>query len=652
MNIKILDSWLRDYLKTDAKPADIARVLSLTSVGIERIEKWKSDYVYDIEITTNRPDLASVVGIAREASAVLPEFGYTADFLPPQMKKPTEPAQEHASLTIKNDPQLVNRICAVIMEVSNKPSPQEITDRLESSDIRSLNTVVDITNYVMRTIGYPTHVFDYDRLNTKTLNITTSKAGETITTLDGKEYILPGGDIIARDDQGRIVDLLGIMGLENSVVTGDTKRIVLFINNDDPHRIRKTSMQLGIRTEAAQLNEKNLDPELVMNALLYGVSQYQKLAGGKLLSKIIDIYPNKPKEKTVSVNHETINRMLGVDLPITKASDMLKKLGFHTTVTGDTITAKIPTFRLADVSIPEDLVEEIARIYGYQNIPNILPPFSADLATHLSDEPFYWESRLKQALKYWGFTETYTYPMVSETLYEGDTKESVRLKNPLGEDFVYMRKSLVPSLLQVVEQNKKTKYMRLFEIGNVYCKNGTQLPLQTQHLAIVMKEKTISFFELKGVLEQIAQDIGIRELSFKALDKSGLETEISIGKDVIGTMEILDDDLVNAEVDFEKLIRHATTHASFTPLQKYPPIREDISFIISEEIPTGDVVETIKKVSPLITEVSLFDKYKDSRSFHLIYQSTKKNLTTQDVEEIREKIFAALQKTHKARAKS
>lgn len=659
MNIKILDSWIRDYLTTNAKPTDIANALSLSSVGIERIEKWKNDYLYDIEITTNRPDLASVIGIAREASAVLPQFGFEATFSAPKLpsieslvkRSSQSKGSSEAQLIIHNDPKLCNRICAVVLEVSMEKSPVEMSDRLESSDIRSLNTIVDVTNYIMRTIGYPTHVMDYDRLQTNSLTIRESKPGETITTLDGKEHELAGGDIVAVDDSGRIVDLLGIMGLENSVVTKETKRIVLFINHDNPLKIRKTSLGLGIRTEAAQLNEKELDPELVMDALLFGIELYQKYAKGKVVSAIIDTYPNKPKPKTVTVSSSTINRMLGVSIPLKHAAAILNKLGFQTKISGESIEANVPSFRLEDVSIPEDLVEEIARIYGYHNIPNILPPFSSDVATHITDEPFYWESHVKKALKYWGFTEVYTYPMVSETLYEGDTKDSVKLRNPLGEDFVYMRKTLVPSLLQVVTTNKKTDALRIFEIGNVYTKNGKDLPLQVQHMAIVIKEKRASFFEMKGLLEQLTFDLGITDIRIRATDKSGLESEILVGKELLGTIEILDDNLINMEMEFEKLIKRATAHKSFKPLQKYPPVIEDISLELDDAISTGEVIDTIKSVSTIIVDVSLLDKYGSSRTFHILYQRPDSNLSTSEVKNIREKIEKQLKKQFSARIK-
>src|SRR3990167_5939988 len=306
MNILIPNSWLKDYLETNATPQEFASAMSLTSVSIERIEKVDDDIVFDIEVTTNRPDLMSLEGIAREASAVLPEQSFKAVFKPHKIS-PLKTTDKSPFLKIESDKTLVNRIVAVVMEVTLGSSPEKISKRLEKTGIRSINNVVDVTNYIMREIGHPAHVFDYDRLLTHTLVIRKSKKGEKIETLDEKKYTLQGDDIVADNGTGKIVDLLGIMGTANSVVTDDTKRIVLFLDNNNPHLLRKTSMNLGIRTEAAVLNEKGVDPTLMIPAILRGIELYKEIANGKLLSDIIDIYPNKPKAKTVTVLKEKID---------------------------------------------------------------------------------------------------------------------------------------------------------------------------------------------------------------------------------------------------------------------------------------------------------------------------------------------------------
>ncbi|TXH01531.1 MAG: hypothetical protein E6P95_01615, partial [Candidatus Moraniibacteriota bacterium] len=283
MNILIPNSWLSEYLQTNATPQQFADAMSLTSVSIERIEKVGSDFVYDIEVTTNRPDLMSIVGIAREASAVLPQQGYTAKFKPHTIDH-TPTTSKSDMLCISSDPTLINRIMAVVLEIDLHASPEYISDRLTKTGIRSINNAVDVTNYIMREIGHPSHVFDYDRLNNHTLNIRRSKKGEKITTLDGKEYTLPGNDIVADDGNGTIIDLLGIMGTANSVVVDTTKRIVLFLDNNNHNLLRKTSMNLGIRTEAAVLNEKGVNPDIMLPTLVTGIELLKKYAGAKVIS--------------------------------------------------------------------------------------------------------------------------------------------------------------------------------------------------------------------------------------------------------------------------------------------------------------------------------------------------------------------------------
>lgn len=639
MDIKILDSWLRDFLKTKANPEKIGEILSATSVSVDRIEKSGEDFVYDIEVTTNRPDLASVTGIAREAAAALNQHGIDASYEEPRLKTPETPKDKLIEIT--SDPKLVNRLLAVAMEVEVGESPKETRERLEKSGTRSLNNVIDVTNYVMKEIGHPTHVFDLDRLNTKTLTVREAKSGETIETLDNKKYVLRGGEIVAVDDNGRIVDLLGIMGLENSVVTEKTKRILYFINTNEPTRIRKASMSLGIRTEAAVLNEKNIDSELAYKALLLGVELFEKNAKGKIISEITDIYSNKVKEKTVSVRLSRINKLIGIEIEPQKALKALKDLGFEAKLLKDSIDVVVPSFRLGDIEIEEDLIEEIARLQGYENLPNILPPQTKVVAHRFADG-FYWEKRVKQAFKYWGFTEVYTYSFVSTELFEGPLEEAVEINNPLNEEFVYMRKTLVPSLLKVVSDNKEQETIKIFEIANVYHKRKGDLPQELLTLAGVVKKEKANFYEVKGLVEQLLTDLGIKNLEFKSSDKTGIGASLYVGKEYLGEIEILDNNLIDFELNFELILKNASLKKIFKPLSKFPPIVEDLSFNISKSIETKSVIDEIKSKSKLITEVELMDQYDNSRTFHIVYQDPEKNLTTEEVSQIREKIISDL----------
>ena len=648
MNIKILDSWLREYLETKATPQVLAEKLSLTSVSVERVEPFGKDTTYEIEVTTNRPDLMSIIGLARESAAILPQFGIGAKFLPPTFK--TIESDDELTIEIQNDPKLVNRICAAILEVTQKESPQFIKDRLETAGIRSLNNLVDITNYVMLEVGHPTHVFDYDRLSTKKLIIRESKKGEKIITLDGKEHSLQGGDIVADDGTGKIVDLLGIMGTQNSVVAENTKRILFFLDNNEPTRIRKTSMGLAIRTDAATLNEKGIDPCLAIDALKRGVELYCKLTGGKLVSGYIDIFPNKPKAKKVSVSFDKINRILGITISPKTATEMLNRLGFQAKINRREVEAEIPTQRLNDIEIEEDLIEEIARVYGYHNLPSELQQSTKHSITSLENNEFYFEKRAKEAMKYWGFTEVYTYSMVSEELFDGPLDQAIEIDNPLSEEWKYMRRSLVPSLLQVIYENKRYKKAKLFEIANVCKKQGAKLPIQTLTLAGVIQGEDQGFYRVKGVIEQIFSDLGLHDVSFKKrID--GLGAEIYIKKEHAGEIEILDDNLVDFELNFEAIVRFATLKKVYKPLPKFPPILEDVSLIVNDNIQTGDIIKEIQKQNSLITSVELLDQYLDTRTFHIVYQHKDRNLTNEEVAEIRERILKHLKQKFQAEVK-
>ncbi|MGA2967798.1 MAG: phenylalanine--tRNA ligase subunit beta [Candidatus Levyibacteriota bacterium] len=640
MNIKILDSWLRDFVKTKAPPQKIGELLSLSSVSVEKIEKYDGDFVYDVEITTNRPDLMSVVGLAKEATTVLKQNGIDAEFLPPKLIKPQTPKINLIEIT--NDSKLVNRLCAVVMEVKVGKSPEETRERLEASGIRNINNLIDVTNYVMRAIGHPTHVFDFDRLNTQSLTIREARKGELIQTLDDKNYSLNGGEIVAVNDRNDIVDLLGIMGLKNSVVTEKTKRILYFIDNNQPSKIRKASMLLGIRTEAAIINEKNPDAKLAYEALLYGIQMFTKIAGGKIVSDIIDIYPNKVKERTIEVSLEKINRIIGVNIDPEIALKSLSNLGFKTQIAGGKIKVQVPSFRIGDVEIEEDIIEEIARIYGYHNLPSVLPPQTTVVAHKFADQ-FYFEQRVKNAMKYWGFTEIYSYSMVSEGLFEGPLEEAVEISNPLTEELVYMRKTLVPSLLRIASENKNRETIKLFEIANVYNKRVKDLPEEVMAFAGVIKKNKLSFYEAKGLIEQLCLDLGIKNVSFKPPEKSGNGASIYIDKQYLGEIEILDANLIDFELNFALLVEHATLNKEYKPLNKFPPIIEDLTVIVPQEITTESLIKEIRTIDSKIVNVYLLDLYQDSKTFRITYQDPERNLTNEEVKGIRKNLFTALQ---------
>lgn len=645
MNILIPNSWLKDYLETNATPKEFADAMSLTSVSIERMEKVDDDIVFDIEVTTNRPDLMSIEGIALEASAVLPEQGYKAVFKPHKISI-IKTVEKSPLLKIENDKELVNRIVAVVMDINLKKSPEKISKRLEKTGIRSINNVVDVTNYIMREIGHPAHVFDYDRLLNHTLIIRKSKNGEKIKTLDEKVYELPGNDIVADNGTGEIVDLLGIMGTANSVVTDNTKRIVLFLDNNNPHLLRKTSMSLGIRTEAAVLNEKGIDPELMMPAIMRGIELYKEIADGKVVSDIIDIYPNKPKEKTITVAKDKIDSVIGVEISEETIISVLKHLGFAVIKTKNEFVVKVPSTRLNDIEIEEDIIEEVARVYGYHKIPNVLSIFPKQTYYHQDKNEFYWIQKIKEAFKFWGFNETYTYSMVSEEFFDGPIEQAVKLKNPLTEDRVYLRNSLIPSILEVIETNKNRNNLKLFEVANVYIKKTNGLPDEILHLAGVIKGNSKTFYDIKGVLEQLFKILGVEKFSFSKKE-DGIDGAIcKINGKNVGTIEIGEE--VSFELDLAEILNYATTEKKYMEPSKFPESIEDVRVQIPPHYTFHEIENEIEKIDERVKNVSLLDVYENKKTFRITYLDRTKNLTNEELTKIREKIYKILETKFKA----
>lgn len=636
MNILIPHSWLKDYLETNATPKQFAQAMSLTSVSIERMEKVGDDVVYDIEVTTNRPDLMSVIGLAREASAVLPQQGFKATFKPGRVDYNENVVSSSKLVNIKIDPELVNRILAVVMEIDLGESPDFIKDRLTKTGIRTINNAVDVTNYIMRDLGHPSHVFDYDRLPNHTLIIRKSKKGEKIITLDEKEYILPGDDIVADDGAGNIVDLLGIMGTANSVVTPETKRILLFLDNNNPNLLRKTSMNLGIRTEAAILNEKGVNPDIMLPTLLKGIELLKKFAKAKSISPIIDLYPNKVKPKTVKITKDKIDKSIGLEIPQQTVVEILKSLGFSVNVKNNEFEIEIFTSRINDIDIPEDIVEEVARVYGYHKIPNQLPPSETSSYYHQDENEFYWLGKIKEAFRFWGYNEVYTYSMVGEELFDGPIENAIKLKNPLTEDKTYLRNSLVPSIIDVVSKNKNENKLLLFEIANVYINKKSGLPDEILHLGVVIKDENSTFFNGKGVVEQLANILSIKNLSFEKKTEGLDGCTIEIGSKKVGSIEV--DEYVTIELDLQEVLKHANAKKKYKQPAKFPPIIEDVRVEMAPHYHFSKIEKAIKEVSDLVHDVSILDVYKNKKTFRITYLDRSKSLTTEDIAPIRAKI--------------
>jgi len=638
MNILVSDNWLRAYLKTNARPQEIVKYLSLCGPSIEKVEKLASDHVYSIEVTTNRADSASIYGIAREAAAILPNNGINASVLSIKVGN-LKFMPKVKYLEAKVDSSLCMRFTSVLIKnVHIAESPQWMKERLTAVGVRPINNVVDISNYVMHELGQPVHTFDYDKIKGSKMILRASKKGEKLTTLDGKVHNLPGGDIIIEDATGRLIDLAGIMGGQNSAVDEKTTNVLLFVQTYNPFNIRKTSMSLAQRTEAAELFEKGLDPELVTLGISRGIELFRKLTKGVAEKEILDIYPSPYQPKTISTRLDTINSLLGTSLEKHTISKILSSLGFKTAWNKELLDTLIPSWRSQDILIPEDLVEEVARIYGYHKLPSTL--MSGLIPEPPRDTPFKLEGKIKQILKGYGGVEVYTLSLVSHD----EARTGLKLKNPLGEDGEYLRTSLMTSLLRAAKENSGEKEpFHLFEMANVYLPKKGELPTEKMMLAGIFRETP--YREAKGVVEGLLTELNIPfELFSEEAGHFVPNRHIYIkshGK-ILGEFGELSEDYFYYEFSVESLREAAKDVGSFKGIPKFPPQIEDITFTFPERTRIGKVVDFALAKEKLVKNIELTDTYKDAYTFRLWYQHPEKTLTDSEVGIAREKILKGI----------
>jgi len=642
MNIQILDSWLREYLKTKASPYEIGKYLSLCGPSFEKITKRKKDYLYEIEVTTNRVDSASVYGIAREASVILPRFGIEAKLIPIKTCYKGLFSKKVSYLEARVDPKLCKRFTAVLIRnVKIQSSPAWLAERLENIGYRPINNVVDVSNYLSRELGQPMHTFDYDKISGHLMILRQSRKNEKLTTLDGQEVILGGGDIVIEDGSEKLIDLAGIMGGKNSEVDKNTKNVLLFVQTYDAVAIRKTAMSLAKWTDAARLFEKGLDPELVKVALQKAVDFLQELTQGKADKQVLDLYFKPFKANKVEVEYNHIQKILGISLAKAEIVSIMRGLGYKANWSGDTLVVEPPSFRASDTKIGEDVIEEIARIYGYHKIPSAL--MCGALPEKQADSPFDFEIKLKRILKALGATETYTLSLVSKSEV---SQNAYQLKNPLGNDTNFLRTSLLPSLTKAANENKGNKEAyHLFEMANIYLKAGhNKLPQEKMLVAGIFCGW--DFREAKGVIESLLEELHL-SYRFKLEDTKNFKPSQRIifsckNNEIIGQFGVLEKSYIYYEFDVEKLRKYSAPFAKYQPLPKYPPQIEDLTVLLPKRTKIGDVISSIQKTDIHIYKVELTTIYKDSYTFRIYYQDPQKTLSNHEVEVVRKKVIKTL----------
>ncbi|MBU0578989.1 phenylalanine--tRNA ligase subunit beta [Patescibacteria group bacterium] len=661
MNILIPHRWLLEHLETDATPEEIQKYLSLSGPSIERIYQTEGDSVYDIEITTNRVDSMNVRGIARESAVILNQTKIKANLKPLNIidKNSLQLTKELPMPKVFNNPELNKRTIFIILKnIKRAATPKWMAKRLIQTEMNVHDSAIDITNYVTHEIGHPIHAFDYDKLmNTGgEIHIVEAKKGEKFTTLDGENFATVGGEVVFKNGEGQIIDLPSIKGTANTSIDESTQNVLLLAESIKAERVRFASMTHAIRTTAAQLMEKNVDPHLAEPTLLKAIELYQDLCKAEIGSKIYDDFSAKAKSNPVKIKLKKINDYLGLEIDTQKIIKILTDLKCEVELqeqgrtTGLVVTP--PTFR-PDLTIPADIVEEIARIYGYHNLPSLLmdtpiPTIYPKVAS------FQLENKIKHFLSNIGWQEVYTYSLISEKIaLESDCaiNQHLKLQNPLTDDKVYLRRSLLASLEEIISNNPQQKTLSIFEIANIYLPRGdNKLPDEKLILNLV---SSADYRTTRGALELLLDQFFISNYKIvdnkKTIKPFSQSAEIIVNNVTIGTIGILKSGCVGIEIPIIKLLKVAKTHPTYQPIPKTMPIIEDLTFTLSKETAVGKIITTIKNIDELITGVQLDCVYKHNHTFTIKYHNLKANLSVADIEPLRKTIVKEVEKKYGAK---
>jgi phenylalanyl-tRNA synthetase beta chain len=636
--------------------------------------------IIEFEITPNRPDCLSIIGMARETAAT-----FNRQLKLPEIKVNEEVDNINDYVeSVEVDEELCNRYYVrLIKDIKIKESPLWLQNRLMEAGVRPINNIVDITNYVMLELGQPLHAFDYDKLKNKKIVVRRAKDGEKMTTLDGVTRSLKNSHLLITDGED-ILGIAGVMGGFESEVTDDTTTVLLESANFDARSIRLTAKDLNLRTEASSRFEKGIDPNLCEIAAERVCQLVEEIGAGKVVKGIIDVYPNKREEKTIRLRTERVNGLLGIDLTVDEMVDYLERLGLKSVKDGDILDVTIPTYRL-DLGIEADLIEEIGRLYGFHNVPS--KPLEGVLTRGEKSYQRIIADKAKSILQGLGFNEAMTYSFISPKAYDrikveedSPLRRYIEIMNPLGEDYSVMRTTLVPNMMEVLSRNYNfgNKECFAYELGNVFIPKELplkELPYEKKMLTIGMYGN-VDFYDLKEAVEILFDRLGIEDVEFLP-EKSNLtfhpNRTAKIIKDdqVIGILgEIHMDVLENydidvrvyiADLDFDIIVNKANLEKSYRPLPKYPAIERDIAIVVDEDILVGDLKKTIlQNGQGLIEKVELFDVYtgaqvpqgKKSVAFSMVFRSYDRTLVDDEVNEIQQNIVKALEEKYDAKLRS
>lgn len=635
---------------------------------------YLDDQVMEFDLTPNRADALSMIGTAYEVAALYNTKMTKPDTTSNELELS---ANDELTVTIENEDKVPYYSARVVHDVTIEPSPIWMQARLIKAGIRPINNVVDISNYVLLEYGQPLHMFDQDAIGSQQIVVRQANEGEKMTTLDDTERELLTSDIVITNGQTPIA-LAGVMGGDFSEVKEQTSNIVIEGAIFDPVSIRHTSRRLNLRSESSSRFEKGIATEFVDEAVDRACYLLQTYANGKVLKDRVSSGELGAFITPIDITADKINRTIGFDLSQNDIVTIFNQLGFDTEINDDVITVLVPS-RRKDITIKEDLIEEVARIYGYDDIPSTLPVFNKVTSGQLTDRQ-YKTRMVKEVLEGAGLDQAITYSLVSKedaTAFSMQQRQTIDLLMPMSEAHASLRQSLLPHLIEAASYNvaRKNKDVKLFEIGNVFFANGEgELPDQVEYLSGILtgdyvvnqwqgKKETVDFYLAKGVVDRVSEKLNL-EFSYRRADIDGLHpgrtAEILLENKVVGFIGELhptlaaDNDLKRTyvfELNFDALMSVSVGYINYQPIPRFPGMSRDIALEVDQNIPAADLLSTIHAHGGnILKDTLVFDVYqgehlekgKKSIAIRLNYLDTEETLTDERVSKVQAEIEAAL----------
>ncbi|HWR57602.1 MAG TPA: phenylalanine--tRNA ligase subunit beta [Thermodesulfovibrionales bacterium] len=663
--------WLKEFVDFSESPEELGDRLTMAGLEVEALEKVCDDIVFEVNVTPNRPDCLSILGIAREVSALTD--------LPLRFPDCNIEDVDSCGVDIEiSDEDLCSRYAGrSIRGVQIKESPDWMKKRLEKCGVRPINNIVDITNYVLMEMGHPLHAFDEERLKGKKIRVGRSLPGSKITTLDGTSHALPDEALLIWDSE-RPVAVAGVMGGADTEVKEETTNVFLESAYFLPASVRRTSKTLGLKTEAAYRFERGTDIELLEKALDRAASMMSSLAGGKI-SKKRDIYPRPFKPAEIRVRYERVNKILGTSISNIEMLEIVRRLGIVVKQEAAFFVCTPPPFR-GDIQKEIDIIEEVARFYGYDKVSVTSP--KTPISKEGRDKRYQSILAIKESFRRSGFTEAINYSFMNygmlDALNIGNNDQRRRalvLRNPINDEESHLRTTLVPSLIQNLVYNVSmgNREVGLFEVARVFIDRGEALPAEEHCLGALYfmekapslwKEEAPAFFVVKGVVQSMLDDLKVPDYTFHPSAEPflhpGKSSDIIIFGRRVGFLGILHPDVteglalrvsrpdvVIVEISLDALLQSLSMDVKYTSIPKYPHIDRDVALVVDESASASGIMDLMRSYrSELIEDISIFDFYKGknipegkkSLAFAIRYRSKDRTLTDSEIEELHKRL--------------